>query len=109
MMNLAHPHFAEPRWLWLAVLMPLLLVALQRYAARARRQQLAQIASPHFVSELTRSHSPARRVLKEILLVLAVAGCGLAMARPQWGEEKLVEQQLAGEDIVFALDCSRSM
>ena len=27
-MNLAHPHFAEPQWLWLAVLGPLVLLAL---------------------------------------------------------------------------------
>ena len=41
-MNFANPHFAEPRWLWLAVLGPLVLVALQRYSAWARRKQLAQ-------------------------------------------------------------------
>ncbi len=29
-MDFAHPHFAEPRWLWLAVLAPVLLVLLQR-------------------------------------------------------------------------------
>ena len=41
-MSFANPHFAEPRWLWLAVLAPLVLVALQRYSAWARRRQLAQ-------------------------------------------------------------------
>ena len=29
------------------------------------------MASPHFVAELTASHSPARRRIKEILLLLA--------------------------------------
>ena len=84
-MNLAHPHFAEPQWLWLAVLAPLVLLALQRYSAWARRKQLAQLAAPEFVAELTCSHSPARRAIKEAMLVLAVAGIGLALARPQWG------------------------
>ena len=37
-MNFVNPHFAEPRWLWLAVLAPLLLAALQRYSAWARRE-----------------------------------------------------------------------
>lgn len=107
-MTFEHPHFAEPRWLWLAVLGPLLLFALQRYSAWARGRQLAQIAAPHFVHELTRSHSPARRAVKDLLLLLAVAGVGLALARPQWGEHALLSR-LLGRDTIFILDCSRSM
>ena len=107
-MNLANPHFAEPRWLWLAVLGPLVLIALQRYSAWARRKQLAQIAAPHFVKELTRSVSPVRRALKQVLLILAAAGVGLALARPQWGEQTEVSH-LFGQDTLFILDCSRSM
>jgi Ca-activated chloride channel family protein len=108
-MDFAHPHFAEPRWLWLTALAPLLLIALLRHAARERRLQLGKIAAAHFLEQLTRSHSPARRALKNVLLVLATAGLGLALARPQWGEQKMAEQQLAGEDIMFVMDCSRSM
>ena len=107
-MNFANPHFAEPRWLWLVVLAPLLLAALQRYSAWARQKQLAQIAAPHFVEELTRSFSPARRALKNALLVLAAAGVGLALARPQWGEQAEISH-LYGQDTLFILDCSRSM
>jgi Ca-activated chloride channel homolog len=107
-MNLAHPHFAEPRWLWLAVLGPLVLIALQRYSAWARRKQLAQLAAPEFVVELTRSHSPVRRAIKNVMLVLAVAGVGLALARPQWGEQA-EKGYLLGQDVLFVLDCSRSM
>ena len=107
-MNFANPHFAEPRFLWLAVLAPLLLAALQRYSAWARQKQLAQIAAPHFVEELTRSVSPARRAIKQALLILAAAGVGLALARPQWGEQAEVSY-LFGQDTLFILDCSRSM
>jgi Ca-activated chloride channel homolog len=107
-MNFAHPHFAEPQWLWLAVLGPLALIALQRYSAWARRQQLARLAAPEFVVDLTRSHSPMRRAIKNAMLVLAVAGIGLALARPQWGEQAETSH-LLGQDIVFVLDCSRSM
>ena len=107
-MNFAHPHFAEPSWLWLAVLGPIVLVVLQRYSAWARRKQLAQLAAPEFVADLTRSHSPVRRAIKNMMLVLAVAGTGLALARPQWGEQAETGY-LLGQDVVFVLDCSRSM
>src|ERR1051325_7226183 len=107
-MNLLHPHFESPHWLWLAVVGPLVLFWLQRYAARMRRQQLARVASPHFVAELTRSHSPARRGVKEGLMIAVVALTGVALARPQWGELQSRDQWL-GEDVLFVLDFSRSM
>lgn len=108
-MFLATFQFADPRWLWLAVLGPLALLALQMWAARARRRQLAQIAAPEALAELTRSHSPARRRVKEVLQLVALAAIGVALARPQWGEAVLPQSQLLGEDVVFALDSSRSM
>jgi len=107
-MNLAHPHFAEPVWLWLATLGPVLLFLLQRYSAGRRQQQLQQLAAPEVLAALTRSSSPGRRAIKEFLLVLAVAGMGLALARPQWGEQAEASH-LLGVDTVFLLDCSRSM
>ena len=107
-LDFSHPHFEEPRWLLLAIVTPLLLALLQRYAAGQRRRQLAQIASPRFVTELAGSHSPARRGFKNFLLLLALVCAGLALARPQWGEVQATGQWL-GEDVVFALDCSNSM
>jgi len=105
---MTHLHFAEPTWLWLAVLGPVALVALLSWSARARNQQLARIASPNFLKDLTSSHSSFRRAIKNIFLLAAVACIGLAMARPQWGEQKITQESL-GEDVIFVLDCSRSM
>lgn len=107
-MSFADFHFAEPRWLWLAAVAPVLLALLHRHAALARRGQLARMASPHFVKELTASHSPARLRFKNALLLTAFAFAGLALARPQWGSVESV-QAWVGEDVVFVLDCSRSM
>ena len=82
--------------------------ALQIYAAQRRRKQLAALAAPELLPDLLRSHSPARRIFKSLLLIAGIAGMGLALARPQWGET--TEQSRAlGEDILFALDCSKSM
>ncbi len=107
-MSFADFHFAEPRWLWLAAVAPVLLALLHRHAAKARREQLARMASPHFVKELTASHSPARRRFKNALLLAAFALAGLALARPQWGSVETAKAWL-GEDVVFVLDCSCSM
>jgi Ca-activated chloride channel homolog len=107
-MDFSHPHFAEPRWLWLAAMGPVLLLVLQAYANRARRLQVAAFAARDLWPVLLRSHSRLRRQIKEGLLVLALAGMGLAMARPQWGEQVRQAQSLS-EDILFVLDCSRSM
>ncbi|MDB6065513.1 MAG: von Willebrand factor type [Pedosphaera sp.] len=107
-MDIRHPHFAEPGWLWLAVLAPIALIALHRYAAWARKKQLNLFAAPELILDLVKSHSRARRIVKNVLLVLTVAGMGIAMARPQWGETAEVSQTL-GEDILFLLDCSKSM
>ena len=107
-MNFADFHFAEPRWLWLAAVAPVLLALLHRHAALARREQLARMASPHFVEQLTTSHSPARRHFKNLLLLAVFALAGLALARPQWGSVA-ADQTRLGDDVVFVLDCSLSM
>lgn len=107
-MDFTNPHFEEPHWLWLAFLGPVLLAWLYHYSGRARNRQLAKVASPHFLNELTASHSPGRRRFKNVLVLLAVAGLVLALARPQWGEYEMADEWL-GEDVVFALDCSNSM
>ena len=101
-------YFAEPRWLWLAAVAPMLLAWLQWRAANARRAQLAKMAAPHFVEQLTVSHSPARRSVKNILLLIVFIFAGLALARPQWGSLENANA-FVGEDVVFVLDCSQSM
>ena len=105
-MEFRHPHFAEPGWLWLALLSPLCVLLLHRYAGLARAKQLGRFASPGMLADLLRSHSPVRRAIKNILLVFGIAAIGLALARPQWGETTEISQAL-GEDIVFVLDCSK--
>ena len=71
-MTFAHPHFAEPHWLWLAALAPVMVLLLHRYAAWGRRRQIALFAAPELIAGLMRSHSPVRRALKNLLLVFAM-------------------------------------
>jgi Ca-activated chloride channel family protein len=107
-MDFADPHFAEPNWLWLAALAPLALLGLEWYAAQARLRQMQRIASPRFLQSLLGSVSSTRRRCKRVLLILAVTGIGITLARPQWG--RLPETvRTASEDVLFLLDASRSM
>jgi Ca-activated chloride channel family protein len=108
MTNFANFHFAAPGWLWLALLGPASLALLFRHAAGARRDELGRMVAPHFAQQLTVSHSPARRQLKNGLLLAAFALAGIALARPQWGQVQSANGWV-GEDVVFVLDCSRSM
>ena len=107
-MDLTNPHFAEPGWLWLAAAAVIGLAALQWRSSRLRRRQLAEFADDALLPQLLASHSPRRRRSKEVLLLIATALLGLTMARPQWGEQS-AETRALGEDVVFLLDCSRSM
>ena len=107
-MDFSQPHFEAPAWLWLAAAAPLLLAWLQHRAELKRKSQLARLAAPRFIAELTASHSPGRRHFKNVLLLLAFALAGVALARPQWGE-LTSSGQFLGEDVVFVVDCSYSM
>lgn len=107
-MDWTNPHFAEPQWLLLAFIGPVAVLALQVWSARARKRQLASLAAPEFLAELTRSHSRWRRRIKNGFVVLAVAAAGFALARPQWGQLEDGGQAL-GQDVIFILDCSQSM
>jgi Ca-activated chloride channel family protein len=106
--DFANPHFTAPNWLWLALAGPLAVLALELYAARARRRELARLANPAALPLLLRTHSQARRWLKHGLNLLLVFLVGVALARPQWGEQTEKSESL-GEDVMFVLDCSQSM
>jgi Ca-activated chloride channel family protein len=108
MTNFANLHFAAPAWLWLAALAPIALALLHGHAAKARRGELGRMIASQLARQLTASHSAVRRRFKNGLLLAAFALAGVALARPQWGQAQ-TGSGWVGEDVVFVLDCSRSM
>lgn len=107
-MDFSSPHFEAPGRLWLTVVALLGLSGVFIHAAMARRQQLAAFADPSLLDRLLASFSPVRRMVKLVLVLLAAAFLGLALARPQWGEERDTNAA-TGEDTIFVLDTSKSM
>jgi len=100
--------FEHPEVLWLLAVLPTALVALFWWAQRRREALLEGFIGTRLRSQLTVGISPARRRLRRVLLVAAVACLIVAMARPQRGFDlERVEQR--GLDIVVAVDTSKSM
>lgn len=100
--------FAQPQVLWLLLALPAIALAGWLTAARKRRALLrfsgGATALPRFTGEI----SAHRRVVKLLLMQVALLTILLAAARPQWGT--LVDEvHYAGVDVVILMDTSLSM
>jgi len=99
--------FSQPNYLALLILIPLgVLFFLWR--SLARQQALRQIGDEALVSLLIQRISPARRRLRELLWLTALASTILALARPTWGVEAET-RIMQGVEVVLAIDISLSM
>lgn len=99
--------FGDGLALWTLVLVPLL-VALHAYAGRRSRALLDRFGEHDLVRRLRPAVSVTARRWKASLVVAAVALLAFALARPQFGTRvETVRRQ--GQDVVVALDVSRSM
>jgi Ca-activated chloride channel family protein len=100
--------FAEPFWFLVGVVTLVLLVFLYKEMHRRRVKELARFASSNLLGKLCANVSGTRRTMKKTLLLVAIACCFVALARPQYGV-KWVEVKRKGIDILFAVDTSKSM
>jgi Ca-activated chloride channel family protein len=100
--------FAHPAWLTGGLLACLYLLWLWRRHDARQFTALARFVSAHLREELTRSVSIARRRVCRGLMLAALALVFVALAGPQLGYRwELTSRR--GNEIVFALDTSRSM
>jgi Ca-activated chloride channel family protein len=107
-MDAADFHFEKPWALALAALTGVILFIALCWAERRRRRGLAGFAAAHLLARLTSGYSAVRRRSKDVALSLAFALLLACFAGPRWGVE-LTSQKGATEDVVFALDVSKSM
>ncbi|MBI4971441.1 MAG: VWA domain-containing protein [Candidatus Omnitrophica bacterium] len=73
-----------------------------------KSRSLGKFADLEMIPKLAPFSSSKRPAFKAALIIMAVLLCVLALARPQWGEEKR-QVQRKGVDIVFLFDTSLSM
>lgn len=99
--------FAHSEYLYLLAILPLLVLAYVA-ASRARRTAWMRFAHLDILTRLAEEASSAKRTVKFLLFLSALAFVIIALANPQIGT-RLVEVKQEGVDIFIALDVSMSM
>ncbi len=99
--------FAQYRFLWLLLLVPLFLVG-YGVVRRLRLARLKRFGDRELVEALMPSYSGAKGWVRMVLFSLAFFFFVIGLARPRLGA-KLSERETHGAEIVIALDVSNSM
>lgn len=100
-------YFANPAYLWLLLLVPLIPVA-YAIAMALRRRRVRAFGDEELVEALMPSRSAARGWWKTVLFTLAFAFFVIGLSRPLIGA-KLAERETKGAEIMICLDVSNSM
>jgi Ca-activated chloride channel family protein len=100
--------FEYPLVLWLLLVIAPAMVLFFWQANKKRQALLSKFIQARLLPGLLSGVSPARRRIREALLIVAISSLVIALARPQWGFT-WEEVQQRGLDIVAAIDTSKSM
>lgn len=99
--------FANPEYLYLLFLLPVVCVVLW-YSHRRRQKLIRKIGDKSLLLQLVPDFSSTRRKLKMGLIITAMALTIVMIARPQFGS-KIENVKRQGIEVIFALDVSNSM
>ena len=99
--------FADPKYLYLLLLIPLIPL-LYGVLRLLRRRRVRAFGDPALVEALAPSRSRSKGWVRVALLSLGMAFFIIGLARPQTGA-KLAERRTRGAEIIVALDVSNSM
>lgn len=99
--------FEENIYLWALTLLPVL-VAFFFIAWRMRRNALARFGGEHVVRRLAPGLSRYKHIVKFTLLSIALGMIIIALANPQWGNQRQAVKR-KGIELFVALDISQSM
>ena len=99
--------FANPAFLYLLLLLPVMIV-LWILNERRKRKALRRFGNTDLVRKLMPEYSTIRPGLKVLFSLLALALMILTLSRPQFGS-RLEEVKKQGVEVIIALDVSNSM
>jgi len=102
-MYFANQSYLPSIYIGTAVLVIFYLLALHR-----RRVRMERFGAKDMMGEIAASASTGRKILKMVIIVIAVFSSLIALARPQWGF-LWEETKRSGIDILIAMDVSKSM
>ena len=99
--------FADPKYLYLLLLIPVFLVgyAVLRYL---RGRRVKALGDPALVEALMPSRSRSKGWVRMVIFCLAFLFFAVGLARPRTGA-RLAERTTRGAEIIVALDVSNSM
>jgi Ca-activated chloride channel family protein len=100
-------NFAQPGWLALLILIPILGLGAV-LASRLRKKQWAAFVAPRLRGALLKKGSSLPRWLAMFFLLTACASIIVALARPR-GDAGTRTEKTLGRNVMIALDISRSM
>ena len=100
-------YFANAKFLWLLLLVPVILLAYAFVRAR-RRSRIRAMGDEVLVLDLMPSWSGAKGWVRIVLFCLAFACFAVGLSRPLLGA-KLAERETKGAEIMVCLDVSNSM
>ena len=100
-------YFAEPGYLWLLFLAPVILLV-YGFIRAARRKTLRKFGNEKLVMELMPSYSGAKGWWRLVVFSFAFMLFVIGISRPLIGA-KLVERETKGAEIMICLDVSNSM
>ena len=99
--------FAQPGWLVLLTLIPILGIGAV-FATRLRKRQWEAFVAPRLREALLKRGNPLPRWLSLFFLLIAATAMIIALARPR-GEAGIRTEKTVGRNVLVALDLSRSM
>lgn len=99
--------FANPEYLYLLLLLPLMILFFIINEVR-KRKAIQRLGSPALVTRLMPEASRPRIIVKFVFSLLALTLALIMLARPQYGA-KLEEVKRQGVEVIIALDVSNSM
>ncbi len=101
-------HYADPGYIAVLIFLTIAAGLFYLWAVRRRRKLMNRFAEKSLIASIAPTVSVRRKIIKMVILTMAISLMAFSLARPQWGFE-WKETKLKGVDILMAIDVSKSM